>query len=164
MLRMGMACIAAVVMIAAAGAASAFAQSVAPSVSVDAGQPSATPHWTINLSAPYCGGYRIGDGVYLSPEAPLAFPDALPDGSVLFAGNPASVDLENGVLRVSLGPRILQSMICIQGDRPFSVELLPSAGFTLPDIPGDYAIDVWTGASPTPVTATVTVPDSSRAD
>jgi hypothetical protein len=115
-------------------------------------------HWTVNLTAPYCGGFQVGDGVYLSPEAPLALPDTLPDGSVLFAGKPASFSLANGALRVALGPGIVQSMICMQGERPLAVEVLPSSGFALPDAPGDYTLDVWTGARPTPVQLTVSVP------
>jgi len=130
---------------------------VVPSVTVDPDQASATPHWTISLSAPYCGGYQVGDGVYISPEAPLALPTSLPSDSALFAGQPAAIDEVNGALRVSLAPGSAQSMICTQGDRPLSVELLPSAGFALPDAPGDYALDVWTGARPTPMVVTVTV-------
>src|SRR5579859_5646120 len=129
-----------------------------PNVSIDPDQPSAAADWTFNLSAPYCGGFQIGSGVYLSPEAPLAFPDSFPDGSVLFAGSPASFDVQQGVLRVSLGPGIAESMICMQGDRPLSLELLPSAGFAVPDTAGDYAVDVWTGKRPTPVPAAFTVP------
>ena len=56
---------------------------VAPSVSVDPDQAGATGDWIVNLSAPYCGGFQIGSGVYLSPETPLAFPESLPAGSVL---------------------------------------------------------------------------------
>jgi hypothetical protein len=131
---------------------------VAPTVTVDPDEASAVTDWTFNLSAPYCGGYQIGSGIYLSPEAPLALPESIPDGSVLFAGNPASFDLEEGVLRVSLGPDFAQSMICMQGDRPLSIELTPSAGFAVPDVAGVYAIDVWTGARPSPTAATFTVP------
>jgi len=155
--------------LATAGVASAQSQPapaapVTPGVSVNPDQPGAAADWTFNLSAPYCGGFQIGSGVYLSPEAPLAFPDTFSDGSVLFAGNPASFDIQEGVLRVSLGPGIAQSMICMQGDRPLSIELLPSAGFTVPDVPGDYAIDVWTGARSTPVAAAFTVPTADDAD
>lgn len=162
-----------VLLLATVGVASAQSQPapvapvaapVAPSVSVDPDQSGATGDWTFNLSAPYCGGYKIGSGVYVSPEAPLALPDSLPDGSVLFAGNPASFDIQQGVLRVSLGPGIVQSMICMQGDRPLSIELLPSAGFAVPDAPGDYAIDVWTGERPTPTAAAFTVPAASSDD
>jgi hypothetical protein len=49
-------------------------------------------------------------------------------------------------------------MICIAGQRPLNVELMPSAGFSLPDGPGDYAVDVWTGADPTVTSLTFTLP------
>ncbi len=143
-----------------AGLSPAMAQSVTPSITVDPDQVSATADLTVALSAPYCGGFQVGDGVYLSPEAPLALPASIPDGSVLFAGQPASVALVNGALRVSVGPGLAQSMICASGDRPLSVELLPAAGFALPDAPGDYTVDVWTGARPTPTSVTFTVPDA----
>src|SRR5262249_25739962 len=58
-------------------------QTVTASLGVDPNQPGTTPHWTITIGAPYCGGYRIGDGVYVSAEAPLAMPSTPPDGSVL---------------------------------------------------------------------------------
>jgi hypothetical protein len=115
-------------------------------------------HWTLSLTAHYCGGFQVGDGVYLQPEAPLALPDSVPADGVLFAGQAADVSLDNGVLRVAPSPEIAHSMICMQGDRPLTVELLPSLGLTNPD-PGTYAVDVWTGAQTTPVSLPVTVDD-----
>jgi len=129
-----------------------------PSVSVDPALPGASPHWTITLFAQYCGGYRIGDGVYVSPEAPLALPATLPDGSVLFAGGPASVTQVGTALRVAPAPGLAQSMVCTPGDQPLAIELLPQAGFGLPNTPGTYAVDLWTGAQPTPVTVAFDVP------
>jgi hypothetical protein len=49
-------------------------------------------------------------------------------------------------------------MICMQGDRPFSVELLPALGLSNPD-PGTYTVDVWTGSDPTPQPLSFTVVD-----
>ena len=115
-------------------------------------------HWTVQLAARYCGGYQIGDGVYLQPEAPLALPDQVPAEDVLFASNAADVSLQSGVLRVAPSPDLARSMICTQGDRPFSVELLPALGLSNPD-PGTYTVDVWTGANPTPQPLTFTVSD-----
>lgn len=134
---------------------------VFPSISADPDQPGATPHWTITIGAEYCGGYRVGDGVYLRPEPPLALPASLTDASVLFAGQPSSTDRTNGVLRVAPAPGLVQSMICLQGQRPLQIELLPEAGFALPDAPGDYALDVWTGADATPISLVLTVPADS---
>jgi hypothetical protein len=134
-----------------------LAQSL-PSLSVDPLQPGATPHWTITIGAQYCGGYKIGDGVYVSPEPPLALPSAIPDGSALFAGQPGAVDWVNGTLRIGPGPGLMQSMICMAGQRPLNIELLPTAGFALPADPGDYALDVWTGADPTPMNLPFSVP------
>lgn len=131
---------------------------VTPSVVVDPAQSGATPHWTITLGAVYCGGYRIGNGVYVSPEPPLMLPSSVPDGSVLYSGQPAATDWVNGSLRVGPGPGLVQSMICMAGQRPLKLELMPSAGLSLPSDPGDYAIDVWTGADPTVNSLTFTVP------
>jgi hypothetical protein len=131
---------------------------VTPSITVDPGQPGATPHWTITVPAEYCGGYRVGDGVYVSPEAPLAMPTALPDGTALFAGEPAAVDSVNGALRIAPGPGLVHTMICVAGPQSLNVELLPEAGFALPSDPGDYAVDVWTGADPSPISLSFTVP------
>jgi hypothetical protein len=139
------------------GSPAVLAQAL-PSVSVDPLQPAATPHWTISIGAEYCGGYKIGDGVYISPEAPLVLPSAIPDGSALFAGQPGSVDWVNGTLRIGPAPGLVQSMICMAGPRPLNVELLSTAGFALPADPGDYALDVWTGADPTPLNLAFTVP------
>ena len=133
-------------------AQSAPPASPAPSVSVDPNLPGASPHWTITLFAQYCGGYRTGDGVYVRPEAPLAVPLSLPAGSVLFAGEPASVTQVGTALRIAPAPGLAQSMICMPGDRPLSLELLPQAGFALPSSSGTFALDLWTGAQPTPVT------------
>jgi hypothetical protein len=135
---------------------------VTPSLGIDPDQLGATPHWTITIGAQYCGGFRIGDGVYVSPEAPLALPSTLPDGSVLFDGQPASVDWVNGALRVGPGQGLARSMICMAGDRPLSVELLPQAAFGLPADPGDYAVDVWTGANPTPLNLVFTAPAADQ--
>jgi len=115
-------------------------------------------HWTVQLAARYCGGYQIGDGVYLQPEAPLALPDQVPAEDVLFASNAADVSLQSGVLRVAPSPDLARSMICTQGDRPFSVELLPALGLSNPD-PGTYTVDVWTAANPTPQPLSFTVVD-----
>jgi|SRR5579864_536084 len=134
--------------------------SVTPSLAVDPDQAGATPHWTITLGAAYCGGYRIGDGVYVSPEPPLALPSSMADGSTLFAGQPAAVDFVNGALRIAPGQGLVLSMICVAGQRPLKVELLPEAGFDLPSDPGDYAVDVWTGADPTVMSLAVSVPAS----
>ena len=134
-----------------------------PSIEVDPNQLGATPHWTITIGATYCGGYRIGDGVYVSPEAPLALPSSMPDGSVLFAGQPAAVShVDGATLRVGPAPGQAQSMLCMPGDRPLTVELLPEAGFTLPTDAGDYAVDVWTGADPTPQNFTFSVPAADQ--
>jgi hypothetical protein len=129
-----------------------------PTLSVDPDQPGATPHWTIGLAAPYCGGLRIGEGVYVRPEAPLTLPASLPDGSVLFEGHPASVSQVGDALRIGPAPDTVWSMICQPGVRPFRVELLPEFGLALPTDAGSYALDVWTGANPTPATVSVDVP------
>lgn len=129
-----------------------------PTLSVDPDQPGATPHWTIGLAAPYCGGFRIGDGVYVRPEAPLTLPPSLPDGSVLFEGHPASISQVGDALRIGPAPDTVWSMICQPGQRPFRVELLPAAGLALPADAGSYALDVWTGANPTPATVSIDVP------
>ena len=131
---------------------------VMPSLAVDPDQVGVTPHWTIVIGAAYCGGYRIGDGVYVSPEPPLGLPSSVPDGSVLFSGQPAAVDWINGALRIGPGAGLVQSMICTSGQRPLKVELLPEAGFSLPTDPGDYTLDVWTGADPTLNKLTFTIP------
>jgi hypothetical protein len=144
----------------AAGAASAVTAADPHAIpGVDPAQLGATPHWTITIGTPYCGGYRIGDGVYVSAEAPLALPSALPDGSVLFAGQPATVTQVHGTtLRVGPTPGLAQRMICMAGERPLTIELLPEAGFALPGDAGDYALDVWTGANPTLLNFVFSVP------
>jgi hypothetical protein len=139
-------------------AALLVAQSAAPpSLTFDpavAGAPNV--HWTITLSAPYCGGYGIGDGVYLQPEAPLTLPTTVPSDSVLFDGQPAAVSVQDGVLRVAPSPTLVQSQICLPGDRPFAVELLPSLGLSNPDA-GEYTVDTWIGSGGTPLKLTVDV-------
>jgi hypothetical protein len=126
-----------------------LAQAGAPwSLSVDPPTAGQTPHWTLELSAPYCGGYRIGDGVYVRPEPPLALPNVVPDGSVLFQGQPGSVTLTPEALRIGPAPDMVFSQVCLQGDAQFIVELLPGAGLALPADPGTYAVDLWTGADP----------------
>jgi hypothetical protein len=108
-------------------------------------------HWTVTLAAPYCGGYKVGDGVHIAPEAPLALPTSVPAEDVAFAGTLAEVSVdEAGALVVNQSPRVARSQICMDGDRPLTVELLPGLGLTNPDA-GTYVVDVWTGASPTPV-------------
>jgi hypothetical protein len=129
-----------------------------PSVVVDPAQPGASPHWTITVFEPYCGGYKIGDGVYLSPEAPISIPQSPADGSILFAGQPASVSQVGNALRVAPSPDTFWSMVCMPGNRSLTVELLPQAGMALPDAGGTYAVDYWTGANPTPVTLSFDVP------
>lgn len=114
--------------------------------------------WTVSLSARYCGGYQIGDGVYIQPEAPLALPDQVPSQDVLFAGNAADTSLQNGVLRVSQSPEVVRSQICMQGSRPFTIELLPALGMSNPEA-GTYTLDVWTGADPTPQQLPVGIQD-----
>src|SRR5690348_4620869 len=84
---------------------------VTPSLAVHPDELGATPHWRIRLGAEYCGGYRIGDGVYVSPEPPLALPSSVVDGSGLYSGQPASVNWVNGALRIGPGPGLVQSMI-----------------------------------------------------
>jgi hypothetical protein len=104
-------------------------------------------HWTLSLSARYCGGYALGDGVFIQPETPLTLPDPVPADAVLFAGGAADASVQNGVLRVVPSDDRLWSQVCIDGDRPFTVELLPSLGLTNPD-PGTYTVDTWIGAGP----------------
>src|SRR5207237_7378929 len=84
--------------------------------------------WTLELSAPYCGGLRLGDGFHIQPQAPLAFPDSVAPDGVLLAGQATQVALDDGVLVVAPAPGLAQSMICMQGERPLTVELLPSVG------------------------------------
>jgi hypothetical protein len=110
-----------------------------------------TPHWTLELSAPYCGGFGIGDGVYVHPQPPLALPEEVPEGSVLFQGQPASVTLTPEALRIGPGPDMLFSQVCLPGERQFTVELLPEAGLALPADPGTYTVELWTGADPAQV-------------
>jgi hypothetical protein len=134
----------------------------APSIALDPTSAQATGvHWTITLSAPYCGGFRIGDGVYVQPEPPLALPADVPAEAVLFNGQPADVSLQAGVLRVAPSHTLAQSMICQTGDRQFTVELLGALGLTNPDA-GDYAVDVRLGSGGTPQTLPVTI-DASLA-
>jgi hypothetical protein len=135
----------------------ASAQSSAALV-VEQSAPGAVPHWTLTLATPYCGGYRIGDGVYLRPQPPLSLPTDLPDGSVLFEGQPATVSQVEDALRIGPAPDVVWSQVCLNTDRPLQIELLPEAGLSLPADPGSYAIDVWTGANATPITITFEVP------
>jgi hypothetical protein len=129
------------------------------SLVVEPAVPGQSVHWTLELSAPYCGGFRIGDGVYLHPEPPLSLPDQVPDGSVLFQGQPASVTFISDSMRIGPAPGTLFSQVCVQGERQFTVELLPDAGLALPGEPGTYAVDLWTGADPSQVvTLTFDVP------
>jgi hypothetical protein len=133
-------------------AAVLLAQAGAPwSLAVDPPVAGQTPHWTLELSAPYCGGYRIGDGVYIRPEPPLAVPQAVPDGSVLFQRQPASVTLTPDALRIGPAPDTVFSQVCLPGESQFTVDVLPEAGLALPAEPGTYAVDLWTGAEPTQV-------------
>jgi hypothetical protein len=127
---------------------------------VDPDVASAATHLTITLSAAYCGGFRVGDGVYVQAEAPLVLSGPVPDGSALFAGGAATTDSVGDALRFTPAPGRVWSQICIQGQRDLSVELTPDAGFTLPDQPGTYALDVWTGENAQPVTVTFDVPAS----
>jgi len=130
------------------------------SASVDPDATGAAAHLTVTLSAPYCGGYRVGDGVYVSAEAPLALSGPAPDGSALFAGGAATTDTLGSALRFQPAPGRVWSQICMQGERDLTVELTPDAGFTLPDQPGTYALDVWTGANQQPTTVWFDVPAS----
>jgi len=133
------------------------ATSSAWSAAIDPDQPNATSvHWTITLSATYCGGYAIGDGLFIQPEAPLSLPDPVPPEAVLFAGQAADVSLQNGILRVAPSPLLAQSMVCMQGDRPFTIELLPSLGMTNPDA-GTYTVDVWKSSTGGPVQLPIVV-------
>ena len=134
-----------------------------PSMQVDPDQTGATPHWTLTLLAPYCGGFRIGDGVYVRAEAPLNLPTSAPDGSILFVGRPASVSLtaSGDTLRIQPAPGTLWSQVCAAGERSFTVEFTPDAGLMLPDQPGTYAVDVWTGADPTVQSLAIDVPPSA---
>jgi hypothetical protein len=120
-------------------------------------------HWTFSLSAGYCGGYQIGNGVFIQPEAPLSLPDPVPPDAVLFAGQPADVSMQSGVLRVAPAPGLVRSQICLQGQRPFTIELLPSLGLSNPDS-GAYLVDVWTGSDPTVQQLPLTVDDPSASD
>jgi hypothetical protein len=119
-----------------------------PGLVVEPDQPGASAHWTVSLTAPYCGGYGIGDGVYVRPEPPLTLPDALPDGSVLFQGRPASASIVGDAVRIGPAPDTVFAQVCQTGERPLTVELLADAGLALPAEPGSYAVDVWTGARP----------------
>jgi len=103
------------------------------------------------LSATYCGGYRIGDGVYIQPEAPLSLPATVPPGGVSFANGSADATVDdNGVMRVVPGADRAWAQFCAAGERPFTIELLPALRLTNPD-PGSYTIDVWIGSGSTPV-------------
>ena len=114
------------------------------SVAVDPDQAGASPHWTITIPAEYCGGYRVGDGVYISPESPIMLPLNLPDGSALYAGQPGDRHVRanptgrvNQVVRIAPAPGLAQSMLCAPGDRALTVELLPQAGMSsrMPRVP-----------------------------
>src|ERR1700682_346746 len=75
------------------------------SATIDPSAPGAVgTHWTISLTARYCGGYQIGEGVYIQPEAPLTLPDPVSVDAGLFAGQAAEVVVDNGVLRVAPSP------------------------------------------------------------
>jgi hypothetical protein len=143
---------------------SAHAQTADPSwfVSVDPSTAQASGvHWTVQLAAPYCGSYRLGDGVHIQPQAPLAFPETVPSDGVLLGGQPAQAALSDGVLVVSPAPGLARSLICMPGEQPLTVELLPSLGMANPDA-GSYVVDVWLGSSSTAVQLPVTVDAQSE--
>jgi hypothetical protein len=135
-----------------------FAQpATSPTITFDPVSPHASGvHWIVTLSAPYCGGVRIGDGVYIKPEAPLSLPGTVAADAVLFDSKPADVALQSGVLRVRPSPTLAQSMICLPGDQLFTVELLSSLGLANPGA-GDYAVDVWIGSGSTPARLPITI-------
>jgi hypothetical protein len=135
-----------------------FAQpATSPSLTFNPASPHATDvHWIVTLSAAYCGGVRIGDGVYIKPEPPLALPATVSPDTVLFDGRPAEVVLQAGVLRVTPSRTLAQSMLCLPRDQPFTVELVGSLGLANPDA-GDYAVDVWIGSGSRPQRLPVTI-------
>ncbi len=149
----------------AVGIALLLAQPAPPaSITLDPSSPLATDvHWTVTLSAPYCGGFRIGDGVYLQPEAPLALPTDVPSGAVLFDGQPADVALQGDVLRVAPSLALAQPQFCQAGSRPFTIELLGALGLTNPGA-GDYAVDVWLGSGGATLKLPVTIDDTTASD
>jgi hypothetical protein len=88
-----------------------------------------TPHWTLELSAPYCGGYRIGDGGYIRPEPPMALPQAVPDGSVLFQRQPASATLTREALRIAAERGVRSVGLTSRPEREAANRLYRRVGF-----------------------------------
>jgi hypothetical protein len=126
----------------------AMPQPIAWSAMVDPSTANASGvHWTLLLSAHYCGGYNLGDGVHIEPEAPIALPVPVPSDSVLLDGLAAVPSADNGVLSVLPAPDRLWSQVCLQGERPLTIDLLPDMGMTNPSA-GTYAVDVWIDSGP----------------
>ena len=106
--------------------------------------------WVVTLDVPYCGGYAVGDGVYLELLDSFTWPDTVQPGSVSFADGPANVSLDrmSGVLQVKPAAGRIWAQFCLaNGTVPLTVMLAPSLGLAAPN-DGDEALEVRTPSSP----------------
>jgi hypothetical protein len=121
--------------------------------------PDGAATWVITLDAPYCGGFRVGDGVYLQLLDAFSWPDTVPTDAVSFADGPALIALDQvaGVLQVSPAPGRIWAQFCVDGGTvPLTVTLAPSLGLDRPS-DGQQALQVWTSESPVPVVLAASV-------
>jgi len=107
--------------------------------------------WTLHLSAPYCGGFRIGQGVAVQPRPPLTL-EMLTARGVRFDQLAAETEVVGDVLWVRPAPGQIWSMICLQQEQPFTIDF---TGVANPPA-GTYTVTVWSGAHPDPISLAVT--------
>jgi hypothetical protein len=113
--------------------------------------------WTVQLSAPYCGGYNIGGYVSIRPIAPLSLPKSVPSSSVTFANGPAEVSSIEGTLQVKPAEGRAWTQLCSFQPQPLTIVFSPGAGWVNPAKSGTYYVEVSTGSSSNSVTVPVVV-------
>lgn len=115
--------------------------------------------WDILLAIAICGTPGIGSSVLVPFLPPISLPESIPAESVWFDGRPAALSVAGDTLRVAPDLAALPSF-CLH-DRPFRFPLvfLSEAGFSNPQEPGTYLVEIATDDNPAALSVPVVVRD-----
>jgi hypothetical protein len=116
-------------------------------ITVGSNEANANTQYTIPLTLSSTGALNAGNGALHFRFAPNTYvPDAMPAGSVLVNGTPATSIISGSKERhVTVIP---QSGMNLSNSQAVSVVFLPSAGLLNPTKPATYRTTAWTSAQP----------------